>query len=285
MEKFASVLLSGLLLVACGGNQARAKRPEAPAAPKEYTYAVRSVHPHPTTSYTQGLQFADGMLWEGTGEHGESVVQTLDLATGRAEVFARLPKEDFGEGIALLDGKVYQLTWQSNKAYVYDARTGEKIREFRYPGEGWGLTTDGKKLYMSDGTANIYTLDPATFKREKRTTVTLKGIAINFLNELEWIGGKLWANVYTTDQIVIIDPATGYPAESGIVSATAVSESGFLSDSLSTAFFVMGEEKAKEYLKEHKEVGAVLITADGRMIVTENLKTESHDSKYTLEII
>ena len=180
MEKFASVLLSGLLLVACGGNQARAKRPEAPAAPKEYTYAVRSVHPHPTTSYTQGLQFADGMLWEGTGEHGESVVQTLDLETGRTEVFARLPQEDFGEGITLLDGKLYQLTWQSNKAYVYDLETGKKIKEFRYPGEGWGLTTDGQKLYMSDGTANIYTLDPATFKREKRTTVTLKGIADQF---------------------------------------------------------------------------------------------------------
>ena len=195
MEKFASVLLSGLLLVACGGNQARAKRPEAPAAPKEYTYAVRSVHPHPTTSYTQGLQFADGMLWEGTGEHGESVVQTLD-------------------------GKLYQLTWQSNKAYVYDLETGKKIKEFRYPGEGWGLTTDGQKLYMSDGTANIYTLDPATFKREKRTTVTLKGIAINFLNELEWIGGKLWANVYTTDQIVIIDPATG--VVEGVVDLTGL---------------------------------------------------------------
>ena len=146
------------------------------------------------------------MLWEGTGEHGESVVQTLDLETGRTEVFARLPQEDFGEGITLLDGKLYQLTWQSNKAYVYDLKTGKKIKEFRYPGEGWGLTTDGQKLYMSDGTANIYTLDPATFKREKRTTVTLKGMAINFLNELEWIDGKLWANVYTTDQIVIIDP-------------------------------------------------------------------------------
>ena len=184
MRKFATVLLSGLLLASCGGNQVRAKRPAAPAEPKEYTYGVRAVHPHPATSYTQGLQYADGRLWEGTGQHGESVVQTLDLATGRAEVFARLPKEDFGEGIALLDGKVYQLTWQSNKAYVYDARTGEKIREFRYPGEGWGLTTDGKKLYMSDGTANIYTLDPATFKREKRTTVTLRGETLNFLNEL-----------------------------------------------------------------------------------------------------
>ena len=185
MRKFATVLLSGLLLASCGGNQVRAKRPAAPAEPKEYTYGVRAVHPHPATSYTQGLQYADGRLWEGTGQHGESVVQTLDLATGRAEVFARLPKEDFGEGIALLDGKVYQLTWQSNKAYVYDARTGEKIREFRYPGEGWGLTTDGKKLY-----------------------------------ELEWIDGKIWANVYTTDQIVIIDPATG--AVEGIVDLTGL---------------------------------------------------------------
>ena len=209
MRKFATVLLSGLLLASCGGNQVRAKRPAAPAEPKEYTYGVRAVHPHPATSYTQGLQYADGRLWEGTGQHGESVVQTLDLATGRAEVFARLPKEDFGEGIALLDGKVYQLTWQSNKAYVYDARTGEKIREFRYPGEGWGLTTDGKKLYMSDGTATIHTVDPATFRREKRVTVTYKGAPVEYLNELEWIGDKIWANVYTTDQIVVIDPATG----------------------------------------------------------------------------
>ena len=209
MRKFATVLLSGLLLASCGGNQVRAKRPAAPAEPKEYTYGVRAVHPHPATSYTQGLQYADGRLWEGTGQHGESVVQTLDLATGRAEVFARLPKEDFGEGIALLDGKVYQLTWQSNKAYVYDARTGEKIREFRYPGEGWGLTTDGKKLYMSDGTATIHTVDPATFRREKRVTVTYKGAPVEYLNELEWIGNKIWANVYTTDQIVVIDPATG----------------------------------------------------------------------------
>ena len=190
MKKFASVLLFGLLLASCGGNQARAKRPEAPVAPKEYTYSVRAVYPHPTTSYTQGLQFADGMLWEGTGEHGESVVQTLDLETGCTEVFARLPQEDFGEGITLLDGKLYQLTWQSNKAYVYDLKTGKKIKEFRYPGEGWGLTTDGQKLYMSDGTANIYTL------------------------------GKLWANVYTTDQIVIIDPATG--VVEGVVDLTGL---------------------------------------------------------------
>lgn len=205
-----SMLLSGLLLASCGGSQVRAKHPVTPpAAPKQYTYEVRAIHPHPTDSYTQGLQYVDGVLWEGTGQLGQSVVQRLDLGTGRAELFARLPKEEFGEGITLLGDRLYQLTWQSNKAYVYDLKTGAKIEEFRYPGEGWGLTTDGQKLYMSDGSANIYTLDPATFKREKRTTVTLKGAPVDFLNELEWIDGKIWANVYTTDQIVIIDPTTG----------------------------------------------------------------------------
>lgn len=209
MRKFVTALWAGLVLVACGGGQARTKRPDTGPEPKKYTYRIRAVYPHSTTSYTQGLQYADGKLWEGTGQHGQSVVQTLDLESGRAAVFARLPREEFGEGITLLDGKLYQLTWQSNKAHVYDVSTGEKLREFRYPGEGWGLTTDGVKLYMSDGSANIYTLDPETFKREKRTTVTFRGEALDFLNELEWIDGKIWANVYTSDQIVIIDPQTG----------------------------------------------------------------------------
>ena len=210
MKRSFTVLLAGLLLAACGGNTARARKPAAePLQPKRYSYTVQRVYPHLTTSYTQGLQFADGVLWEGTGQHGESVLQTLDLETGRAKVVARLPRSEFGEGIALLDGKVYQLTWQSNKAYVYDAATGEKLREHRYPGEGWGLTTDGRKLYMSNGSEYIYTLDPATFKREKSIVVTAAGEPVNFLNELEWIDGKIWANVYTTDLIVIIDPATG----------------------------------------------------------------------------
>lgn len=204
-----SLLLSALLLTACGGRAARKPRPAAPPQPKEYTYAVRAVHPHRTDSYTQGLFFADGVLWEGTGQYGASVLQTVEPETGKTRVVARLPRSEFGEGIALLDGKVYQLTWMENKAYVYDAATGRKLREFRYPGEGWGLTTDGEKLYMSDGSENIYTLDPETFRREKRTTVTFAGRPVPYLNELEWIDGRIWANVYTTDRIVMIDPATG----------------------------------------------------------------------------
>ena len=206
-------VLPAALLLACGGNTARSNGPAAQAAqqtePTHYTYRVKTTYPHPTDAYTQGLQYADGILWEGTGQYGQSIVRKTDLTTGRSETVARLPRSEFGEGIALLDGKLYQLTWHANTCHVYDAATMKKLHEFRYPGEGWGLTTDGEKLYMTDGSARIYTVDPATFRREKRTTVTYEGRPVDYLNELEWIEGKIWANVYTTDQIVIIDPATG----------------------------------------------------------------------------
>lgn len=214
------LFLLSILAAACGNNASRAGQPQPPAQPKAYGYLVRATYPHAVTSYTQGLQYADGVLWEGTGEHGQSVLQRVDLATGRTQVVARLPQSEFGEGIAILGDTIYQLTWQSNKAYAYKASTGEKLREFRYPGEGWGLTTDGQKLYLSDGTATLHTIDPATFRREKRTTVTLRGEPVNYLNELEWIDGRIWANVYTTDQIVIIDPATGIVE--GIVDLTGL---------------------------------------------------------------
>ncbi|MDE5623314.1 MAG: glutaminyl-peptide cyclotransferase [Alistipes sp.] len=211
--KIPFVLLA-LSLVACGGRTARSGGSAAPevaqqSEPATYTYRVKASYPHPTDAYTQGFLFADGILWEGTGQYGQSVVRTTDLASGRSRTVAQLPRSEFGEGIALLDGKLYQLTWHANTCHVYDAASMTKLRDFRYPGEGWGLTTDGRKLYMSDGSARIYTVDPATFRREKRTTVTYKGQPVDYLNELEWIEGKIWANVYTTEQIVIIDPASG----------------------------------------------------------------------------
>ncbi len=213
MRKKTLFVLATALLTACGGNAVRSGSAVTPApesSPTQYTYRVRATYPHPTDAYTQGLFFTDGLLWEGTGLHGLSVIRKTDLATGHSETIARLPRSEFGEGIAHVNGKLYQLTWQSNVCHVYDTANGmKKIRDFRYPGEGWGLTTDGEKLYMSDGTATIFTLDPETFRREKRTTVTFEGQPVGCLNELEWIDGKLWANVYTTDQIVIIDPATG----------------------------------------------------------------------------
>lgn len=214
MRTIPILTLAVLLATACGASASRSgARQQTVAAqsvaPKIYSYRVKAVYPHPTTDYTQGLQFVDGVMWEGTGQHGRSIVRRTDLATGRNEVVASLPRSEFGEGIALLDGKLYQLTWQSNTAHVYDVATGRKLRDHRYPGEGWGLTTDGRKLYMSDGTASIHTVDPETFRREGRITVTCEGHPVPYLNELEWIDGRIWANVYTTDRIVRIDPATG----------------------------------------------------------------------------
>lgn len=128
MKTTTILLCAALLLGACGGNAARNRKSAAatritvPAAPREYTYRVKAVHPHATDAYTQGLQYVDGTLWEGTGQHGASRVTKTDLGTDRTELFARLPRSEFGEGITLLDGRLYYLTWQSNTAHVYDAR-------------------------------------------------------------------------------------------------------------------------------------------------------------------
>ncbi len=212
MRRLFIATASAALVAACGGSAARTPKPQhdtAPAAPEHYTYVVRNAYPHDTDRYTQGLQYVDGELWEGTGEYGRSRLLRTDLATGRTHEVARLPRSEFGEGIAVLGDRVYQLTWQENKAYVYDRRSGARCGEFRYPGEGWGLTTDGTKLYMSDGTEYIHTVDPETFRRERSVAVTLDGAPVRMINELEWIDGKIWANVYLTEQLAVIDPATG----------------------------------------------------------------------------
>ena len=212
MTKIAWIGLLAMTLAACSGRTKtlRTETPAAtPAAPRTYTYRVIESYPHSTDSYTQGLLFADGVMWEGTGEYGHSRLQRIDLETGRTDVVATLPRSEFGEGIALLDGKIYQLTWENNKAYVYDAATGRQLRTFAYAGEGWGLTTDGERLYMSDGSEYLRILDPETFRVQRCVPVTFRGAPLQLLNELEWIDGKIWANVYVTDQIVIIDPASG----------------------------------------------------------------------------
>ena len=212
MTKIAWIGLLAMTLAACSGRTKtlRTETPAAtPAAPRTYTYRVIESYPHSTDSYTQGLLFADGVMWEGTGEYGHSRLQRIDLETGRTDVVATLPRSEFGEGIALLDGKIYQLTWENNKAYVYDAATGRQLRTFAYAGEGWGLTTDGERLYMSDGSEYLRILDPETCRVQRSVPVTFRGAPVQLLNELEWIDGKIWANVYVTDQIVIIDPASG----------------------------------------------------------------------------
>ena len=182
MTKIAWIGLLAMTLAACSGRTKtlRTETPAAtPAAPRTYTYRVIESYPHSTDSYTQGLLFADGVMWEGTGEYGHSRLQRIDLETGRTDVVATLPRSEFGEGIALLDGKIYQLTWENNKAYVYDAATGRQLRTFAYAGEGWGLTTDGERLYMSDGSEYLRILDPETFRVHRSVPVTFRGPRYN----------------------------------------------------------------------------------------------------------
>ena len=213
--RFAILLLPLAVLFACGGRASSsavaASEVAQPAiiTPKKYNYIIRNTYPHQRSSYTQGLFWYDGSLWESVGEYGHSKMMRVELESGRAMKSVSLPKREFGEGAVLLDSTIYQITWREGVAHVYDVPSLKERTTLRYSGEGWGIATDGKWLYMSDGTDKIYKLDPATFKRVATIAVTFNGQSLGMINEMEWIDGKLWANVYLTESIVVIDPATG----------------------------------------------------------------------------
>jgi glutamine cyclotransferase len=204
-------ILLMMLTAGCAGRKANSSAVVSSSVtePIRYSYVVRASYPHATTSYTQGLYFEQDCLWEGTGQYGASVLQRVDLESGDAKVLATLPHTEFGEGIARLHDRIYQLTWQNNVAHVYDAQSFAKVGDIPFSGEGWGLTTDGEHLYLSDGSTHIYEVDPTDFRHKRTITVTASGRVVPYLNELEWIEGKIWANVYTTDLILIINPDTG----------------------------------------------------------------------------
>ncbi len=216
---FAVFLLLTILACSCKGQgaktrdaanvEAAAAEPVKTTAAVSYTYKIKNVYPHDVDSYTQGLYWHDGYLWEGTGEYENSKLRKVELETGKAVKEISLADKYFGEGIALLDGLIYQLTWREGEAFVYDAGTFERVGSFKYPGEGWGLTTDGERLYMSDGTSTIKVLDPLNFKILSTFEVRDGRRPVRMLNELEWINGRIWANVYMTDEVAIIDPVTG----------------------------------------------------------------------------
>lgn len=223
MKVFSVICACLLATLASCGNSGTGNRSGNDVSKKQaqlYTYQVVAAYPHLTTSYTQGLQYVDGVMWEGTGEYGRSKLQTIDLASGKARVVAQLPRSEFGEGITLLGDRIYQLTWTNHTVHVYDRKSGKELRRMRYEGEGWGLTTDGQRLYMSDGSSIIRILDPDTFEQTGRISVICNGVSVPYLNELEWIDGRIWANVYTLDQIVIINPADGIVE--GIVDLTGI---------------------------------------------------------------
>lgn len=179
-----------------------------PLGPKA-TYEIVARYPHDPTAYTQGLLMHNGLFYESTGLYGNSSLRVVEPETGKVLQNVPLEERYFGEGLALLNDKLYQLTWRENTGFVYDLATLEQINTWQYDTEGWGLTTDGTHLIMSDGSDKLRWIDPVTFEVRKEIEVTLDDQPVTRLNELEWIEGEIFANVYTTETILRIDPQTG----------------------------------------------------------------------------
>lgn len=174
-----------------------------------YTARVVKTFPHDAGAFTQGLEFRNGALYESTGMVGTSGIRKVALDTGKVLQQLRVGAPFFGEGITIINGQLIQLTWQHQTGFVYKFPELQFVKQFTYPGEGWGLTNDGKQIYMSDGSAQIRVWDPSTLKEVRRITVMDGTRPVAALNELEWVRGEIWANVWTTDEIVRISPATG----------------------------------------------------------------------------
>lgn len=197
-------------------NSAAARSPDsvaaAPAPAAEvprYTYEVVGVWPHDPEAFTQGLVYLKGILLESTGLNGRSTLRKVELQTGRVMQQIRVPSQYFAEGMTVIGDRVFQLTWQNQKGFVYNLSTFELEKEFAYAGEGWGLTTDGQQLILSDGTNQIRFLDPVTFKVTRTIRVFHRGEPLALLNELEWVRGEIYANLWQTHSVARIDPATG----------------------------------------------------------------------------
>ena len=227
------LLLVSLIAAACGspdrGDAAQrtallpsmmpAAQTNADASPPPVPYdpatARMAVHasaawPHDSTAYTQGLVLTGGRLLESTGLEGHSQLRELDRRSGRVLRHADLPSSVFGEGLAAAGARLYQLTWRAGRGYVWDATTLSLVDSVSYPGEGWGLAGDGRRLFFSDGSSTLRIIDPSTFRQVDSLRVTEAGHDVWMLNELEMVGGELWANIYQTDLIARIDPSTGH---------------------------------------------------------------------------
>ena len=194
-------VVAAISLSACGSS--------ALLPAPEYTCEVVHVYPHDRAAFTEGLFYWEGKLYEGTGEYGESSIRKVDLETGIVLQKRDLAGTYFGEGIVRWGDKLIQLEYQSGKGFIYDFQTFNLRQEFRYPPEGWSLTTDGKRLIMDDGTPELRFWDPETLKETGRLTVTDQGQPVKNLNELEWVKGEIYANIWLTDRIARIDPVSG----------------------------------------------------------------------------
>jgi glutamine cyclotransferase len=201
--------LSVLVVLAAAVGTGESRQGSSPRPAKRYYYKVVNSYPHDTEAYLQGLVFHEGVLYESTGLYGKSTLRRVKLKTGKVLQMTSLAPDLFGEGLALVDNRLIQLTWQSRRGFVYDRDSLGLLREFTYETEGWGLTYDGTRLIMSDGSSVLTYLDPTSFEPVNRLAVTFEGRPLPRLNELEYVEGEIWANVWLTDLIVRIDPATG----------------------------------------------------------------------------
>ena len=200
----AAVLLA-VCLLAAGPLRAGGALPGAP--PIEYRIAVE--YPHDPKAFTQGLLFHDGALYESTGLRGRSSLRKVDPVTGRVVRKRRLSDRLFAEGLARVGDELYQLTWTSGRAFVFRARDFSPVREYRYTGEGWGLTYDGERLVMSDGSTTLRFRDPLTFRVEREVVVRAGGRSVDALNELEFVNGAVYANIWRSDRVARVDPRSG----------------------------------------------------------------------------
>jgi len=175
-----------------------------------YDYKIVNTFAHDPNAFTQGLLWDNGHLYEGTGRFGHSSLRKVELETGKVVQSINLPVKYFGEGITIFENNIIQLTYQSNVGFVYDKDSFELQQEFSYPNEGWGITNDGKRLIMSDGTPTLYFLDPQTFEKISSIDVYHNNNLLWELNELEFVDGQIYANIWPTDRIAIIEPQTGH---------------------------------------------------------------------------
>jgi glutaminyl-peptide cyclotransferase len=223
-----TLLLAAVALTfSCGGpantntgiNRTPANTPVKPGPAPVYTYEVVKTYPHDPKAFTEGLFFKDGFLYESTGQEKASSLRKVELETGKVVQKWDMPPEDFGEGIAELNGKIYQLTWQQELGRVFDVNDFKLLQEFEYQGEGWGMTTDGTNLILDQGTHILKFMDPNTFKTVRTLPVFREdGRPLMQINELEWIKGEIWANIWHSEQpdilgkpnyIARIDPSNG----------------------------------------------------------------------------
>lgn len=210
-----------LVLLACGGSAAS---DSSDGGLKRYTVEVIETYPHDRGAFTQGLLIDKGVLFESTGRHGQSSLRQVDLESGQLIKGIALPSRYFGEGIAAVDNRLFMLTWTSGDGFVFDRNSLQRTGSFSFAGEGWGLTTDGATLIMSNGTDELQFFDPDGFEKKRSVKVTRDGKPVQLINELEWIDGLIWANVWQTEDILQINPKTGKVV--GVIDASGLLPDG-----------------------------------------------------------